>query len=125
VFDKLGLELLEVLGRAQLRICLGDGEQASEGLTQDTLGGAGGGGPGGGHRFGARIGHGLEDIPLVRGVALDRLDEILDQIVAALELDVDSAPCLVDHVSRCSKVDQPPGTFGVCSGRWRSRAVAV
>ena len=49
----------------------------------------------------------------MRGVALDRLDQVRDQVVAALELHVDPAPGLVDAVAQADHavaeqdVDQP------------------
>jgi hypothetical protein len=52
----------------------------------------------------ARDRHALQRLALLRGVALDRLDEVRDQVVAALELHLDGAPGLVDLVARA---DQP------------------
>ena len=48
----------------------------------------------------ARCGPGdrFERAPLVRGVALDRLDQVGDEVVAALELHVDLRPGVVDLV---------------------------
>ena len=101
---QLGLQLLEVLGRAQLRVGLGDGEQAAERSAQLALGlgdlsrrrGAAGLRA---HGVGARLRDGLEDLALVRRIALDGLDQVRDQVVPALELDVDPAPGLVDAVA--------------------------
>ena len=96
---QLGLQLLEVLGRAQLRVGLGDCEQPAERSAQRAfcLGDlrralrA--------HRGRAGLRDGFEDARLVRRVALDALDEVRDQVVPALELDVDPAPALVDPVA--------------------------
>ena len=42
---------------------------------------------------------GLERAPLVGGVALHRLDQVRDEVVAALELHVDLRPRVVDPVA--------------------------
>src|SRR3954454_11639917 len=54
------------------------------------------------------MGHARERALLVRGVALDRLDEVRHQVVAKLQLEVDSAPGLVALVARTDQrvVDQ-------------------
>ena len=49
-------------------------------------------------RGGARGGDGLERLALVGGVALDRLDEVRDQVVALAELDVDLGPRVLGAV---------------------------
>ena len=97
---ELGLQLLEVLGRAQLRIRLGDREQPPERRAEHVLGlrllldalrllrGR------------ARVRDRLERLALVRGVALDRLDEVRDQVVAAAELDVDLRPGVLGAVAQ-------------------------
>src|SRR5438067_1654716 len=48
--------------------------------------------------------HGFEGLTLVGGVALDGLDEVRDQVVAALQLHVDLRPRIVDSVAQ---PDQP------------------
>ena len=50
-------------------------------------------------RRGARRGHRLERATLVSRVALDRLDQVRDQILAALELHLDLRPGVVDAVA--------------------------
>src|SRR5205085_3758951 len=52
------------------------------------------------HSAGPGPGDLLEDLALVRGVSLDRLHEVRDQVVAAPELDVDLRPGVVDAVPR-------------------------
>ena len=77
------LELLEVLGRAQLRVGLGDREQPAERRREHVLGlrlllhslGLLRGRP--------RLRDLVERPALVGGVALDRLDEVRDQVVPA------------------------------------------
>ena len=95
---ELRLELAEVLVRLELRIRLGDGEQPAERLAEDALGL---------RRLGgrlrllcarARCRDLLEGPALVRRVALDRLDEVRDEIPPALELDLDLRPRVVDAV---------------------------
>jgi hypothetical protein len=44
-------------------------------------------------RLGARFDHGIERVLLVRGIALDRVDQIGDEIGAALVLIQHLAPC--------------------------------
>ena len=51
----------------------------------------------------ARLGHALKRLALVRGVALDRLDQVRHQVVPALELHLDAAPRLVDLVARADQ----------------------
>jgi hypothetical protein len=48
----------------------------------------------------ARLDDVLERAALVRGVALDRLDEVADEVVPAGELDVDLAPGLLHQVAQ-------------------------
>jgi hypothetical protein len=60
-------------------------------------------------RLGAGLGHRLEDPALVRGVALDRLDQVRDEVGTTLELHRDVAPRLVDtHVQRDERVVRCP-----------------
>ncbi len=88
----LALELPEVLVGLQLRVRLGHGEEASERLTEQPFrlrrlarrlcllrGRAG-------------LGDVLEGLALVRGVALDGLDEVRDQVPPPLQLDLDLRP---------------------------------
>jgi hypothetical protein len=65
---------------------------------------------------------GLEGLPLVRGVALDGLDEVGDEVVAALELDVDLAEGVVGidapadqrvvHADENQQQDQENAAYG-------------
>ena len=73
-------------------IRLGDGEQATECLAQDSFGGGRLGRPLRSRCGGTRLRHGLEGAALVRCVALDRLDEVRDQVAAPLELHLDLGP---------------------------------
>src|SRR5512145_1998644 len=96
---ELGLELAEVLVRLQLGIRLGDGEEAAERRAQDALGLRGLRGRLGLLRAGARLRHVLEGLALVRCVALDRLDEVWDEVPAPLKLHLDLRPRVVDPVA--------------------------
>jgi hypothetical protein len=89
---ELLLQHHEVLVRLELGVGLGDGEQPAQGSGHHV------GGLGGlvdrlrrGHG-GARLADVVEDLLLVGRVALDRLDQVGDQVGAALELHVDLAP---------------------------------
>ena len=98
---ELLLEGEEVLGRPQLRIGLGNGDQPVEraaevlvrlrcrGWARRLLG------------CGTRLRHRLERLALVGGVALHRLDQVRDEVVAPPELDVDVRP------ARLGLVPQP------------------
>jgi len=55
-------------------------------------------------RAGPRLGDLVEDAALVGGVALDGLDQVGNQVMAALELDVDVRKRLLDPLPEC---DQP------------------
>src|SRR5262249_27528856 len=96
----LPLQIEEVLARLELRIGLGDGEKPAERLVEDAL------------RLTrrrrslsllrshARLRDRLERAALVRGVPLDRLHEIGNQVMAPLELHLDLRPGVVDTVTR-------------------------
>ena len=93
------LQLLEVLAGPQHRVGLGHREQPSERLRQlvllrGLLGRAGSGGDG------RRPGTGdlVEHAALVGRVALDRLDQVRDEVVPAVQLDVDLPPGLLHQV---------------------------
>ena len=77
----------------------GDGTEVGESAGELRLGLLGRLDGGGAHRLGARLGGPHEHLLLVGGVALDGLDQVGDEIVAALELDVDAAPGFVDPVA--------------------------
>ena len=93
-----GLELLEVLGGPELRIRLGDGEEPSQRLAQDSLGLRGLGRALRVLGSGTRLRDGLERLALVGRIPLDALDEVGDEIPAALELNLDLRPGVVDAV---------------------------
>ncbi len=94
--DKLTLELQEVLAGLQLRIRFGYGKDAFQRFLHHVLGFTRFGGALGAQRGGTRLGDTLKHFPLVGGVALDGVDEVRDEVRAALELDGDVAPRLVD-----------------------------
>src|SRR5664280_1973485 len=71
---QLGLELLEVLGRAELRVGLGDGEELAERLAEDVLGRPLRGGPLGVLSRGSSLSDLVEGAALVGRVALHGLD---------------------------------------------------
>ena len=102
---ELLLQGQEVLVGLEVGVGLGDGEQPAERLGQHVLAlGLLGGGLAAGHGRGPRGHDVLERAALVRGVALDRLDEVADEVVPAVELDVDLAPGLLHEVAQ---LDQP------------------
>src|SRR5690606_36199343 len=82
--DQRMLHLKEILARLQLRIGLGDGEEALQRLLQVSLGDSGLTRTGRGESLGPGAGDVLEDGLLVRGVALDRLDEVRNEIGSPL-----------------------------------------
>ena len=99
---ELRLQREEVLVRLEVRIVLGDGEQLAERAGQralrflEFLEGLGIGEDVGRdlhlRRLGARLGHLGQHLALLRGVALHRLDEIGDEVGAALILVQHLAP---------------------------------
>ncbi len=94
VFD-LGerpLQLREVLGGAQLRVVLGDREDGAQRLGQQVLRLRLFHRPLRGDRLGAQLGDALQHLPLVAHVASHRLDQVGNQVIAALELSVDVSP---------------------------------
>ena len=70
----------------------------------------------GGHGGGAGGGDFLERSRFMRGIALDRGDQVWDQVVAALQLNVDVRPSLVGLVFERNKAvirgDEPNGDYG-------------
>src|SRR5215211_1502429 len=86
---KLALERAVALGGTELGVLLGHDAHAIERAGQQRLRRPALGAALGGHRGGACPGHGGERRALVLGVALDGLDEVRHEVVAALELDVD------------------------------------
>ena len=121
VLLEVDLQLLEVLARAQLRVGLGDGEQApdrgrehalGDGLLLDVARAL---------RGRARLGHLLEGRALVRGIALDRLDEVGDEVAAPLQLDIHLRPAVVHAVA---EPDQPVVGEHDCGGDQREHRSA-
>src|SRR5215470_3093855 len=87
-----GLERLEVGARLEIGIRLGQREETAQGLAELALGLGARLGRLRDHRGAAGLHHRIERPPLVRRVALDRLDEVRHEIGAALELDVHVRP---------------------------------
>ena len=96
---QLLLEIEEVGARLQVGVGLRDREEPSERLAEDAFGRRGLGRALRACRCCARLGDGLERAALVGGVALDRLDEVRDQVAAPLELHLDLGPRVVDAVA--------------------------
>src|SRR5258706_6065463 len=89
------LEVGEGGDRLQVRVVLRHGEQAAQALAQHVLGRSDLGRVARGarrHSGGPGVGDRLEGAALVAHVALHRVDQVGDQVVAALELDVDLRP---------------------------------
>ena len=92
---ELFLKLHEVLVRLQVRVALREREQLAQRAGEHVLGlglivyarGV--------DRLLTGLDDRLERLPLVGGVALDRVHEVGDQVVATLELDVDVRPGLL------------------------------
>src|SRR5437588_10640474 len=82
----------------EVRVALGHREEALQGLGQGVLGlGLGRRGLGADRSRPGR-GDGLQGVALVGGVALDRLHQVGDEVVAALELHADLGPGVVHLV---------------------------
>ena len=93
------LELHKVGVRLKVGVGLGHGKELAQCTGQHVVGfhfGLGGGGAYGGV---ARVDHGGERVLLVLGVALDGLDQVGDQVVAALQLRVDVLPGVIDTIA--------------------------
>ena len=98
---QLVLQGQEVLVGLEVGVGLDDGEQAAERLAEHVLAlGLLGRRLARCHRGRAGLDDVLERAPLVGGVALDRLDQVADQVVPAGELDVDLAPGLLHEVAQ-------------------------
>src|SRR6266849_4339308 len=97
VFDLIErlLELREAFDGAKLRIGFGEGEDLPQRLGEHAFGLGLRGGPLHGHCFVARGHDAFERFPLVPGVALHGFNHVGDQVVAALELDVNVGPGVV------------------------------
>ena len=89
----------EVLGGAELRVRLGDGEQSPERRAEHRVRLGRRLRPGGAHDRGAGPRHLVEDLALVRGVPLDGLDEVRDEVGAPAQLDVDVRPARLGLVA--------------------------
>ena len=96
---QLLLELHEVLGRAELRIRLRDGEQPAERRPEHVVRLGRRLRAGGAHDRGARPCHLVEDLALVRRVPLHGLHEVRDEVGAATQLDVDVRPARLGLVA--------------------------
>ena len=98
---QLVLQGQEVLVGLEVGVGLDDREQAAERLAEHVLAlGLLGRRLARCHRGRAGLDDVLERAPLVGGVALDRLDQVADQVVPAGELDVDLAPGLLHEVAQ-------------------------
>ena len=95
---QLLLEGEDVLVGLELGIVLDDGEQGAQGSGQHVLGLGLFGRSLGARRngVGPRFGDLGQDILLEVHVALDRVDEVRDEIVPALQLDLDLGEGLID-----------------------------
>ena len=100
---ELPLQLEEVLVGLEIRIGFRDCKQALQRIREHIFGLRLVRGGTGLHRSGARSGHFLKHAGLMRGIALDRIDEIRNQIVAALELHIDIAPGLAHAIAQGHK----------------------
>jgi hypothetical protein len=99
----------EVLVGLEVRIGLGDGDEAAECLGEHALGGRLlRGALAGSHRRAARLHDVLERAPLVRGIPLDGLDEVADEVMATGELDVDLTPRLLHQVAQLDEAVVDP-----------------
>ena len=85
----------EAFDGAQLGIGFGKSEEAFQGAGEHICSLSFVGGAGGAHGAIAGVDDGFEGAFFVAGVALHSFDEIGDQVVAALELDVDVGPGVV------------------------------
>jgi hypothetical protein len=104
-------ELHHILVGFEIGVLLGDDHEAGEGAAEAgfggkeafhrvAIGGIGGDGGGGGGGDVAGFDHGLERGALVLHVALGGLNEIRDEVVAALELDVDLGEGVFEAVAK-------------------------
>jgi len=89
------LERGEALNGAELRVGLGESEEAFKRASEHVFRHGLVGGAGGGHSAVARVDDGFESALFVGGITLHGFDEIGDEIVAALELHIDVRPGVV------------------------------
>ncbi len=107
--DQLALQLQVVLAGLELRVRLGDREDALQRRLHVVLGDGRLGRAARRQRLGSRLGDVLEDRLLVCRVSLDRLDEVRDEVGTTLELHGDVAPRLVHaDVQRHERVVRRP-----------------
>lgn len=98
VFER-GLELRKVGVRLKIGVSLGHSEELAQGAGQHVVGFHLGFGRGGAHGGVARVDHGGKRVLLVFSVALDGLDQVGDQVVAALQLRVDVLPGVINAIA--------------------------
>jgi len=87
-----------ILVGLQVGIVLGNGHQAADPVVQFPAGLGLGRRPLRLKQAAARFGNSLKDLLFVRGVPLDRTDEIGDQVGAPLQLRVDLTPVGLDRL---------------------------
>lgn len=111
---KRRLKLREVRVRLEVGIGFGDREELAQRTGQDVVGShllIRGGSAGSGV---ACADDSVEGFLLVRGVALDRLDQVGNEVVAALQLRVDVLPRVVDAVAQRDEVIVNAGDRADC-----------
>ena len=94
--DKLRLQLLEVLVGLEVRIGLRQREQLPQRAGEHVLGRGLLLDPGRRDRGVAGLHHRFQRAALMGGIALHRLDQVGNEVVALLELDVDVGKGLID-----------------------------
>jgi len=100
---EFALEREETLVRLQIGIGFGDGHQSREGAAQFAFGFYFVGRDGDAGGFGAGVDDGLQGSFLVGGVAFDRVDEVRNEVVAALELHVNLRPGIFDRLTKANQ----------------------
>ena len=95
-----GLELLEIGVGLEVGIGLAQSDETPERAGERALGGGLLGRAARSQRRVAGLDHGLERRALMAGIALHRLDEVRDEVVALLELHVDVRISLRDALSQ-------------------------
>ena len=94
-----GLELRKVGVRLKVGVGLGHSKELAQRTGQHVVRFHLGLGGGGAHGGVACVDYGGERVLLVLGVALDGLDQVRDQVVAALQLRVDVLPSVIDAIA--------------------------
>ena len=100
---EFALEREEILVCLQIGIGFGDGHQSRQRAAQFAFGFYFVGGEGDAGGFGAGVDDGFERTFFVGGVAFDRTDQIGNEVVAALELDVDLRPGIFDRLTKANQ----------------------